>query len=188
VKWFQVRKLTDQWHRLGFHTKVIGIGALLTVLIISTTVLINLYIHWLQTSNDETENPYGPYAHSGLNITNEEVYTNSTIRFTVHCYFRSYGGYPIPEDDLYQITKVFVCMEDDLVEFNDSLGDIQDVENTSVLFGDFRLSPYEEVRLEFQSCFPLQAEAQLYIGVLAMTCWEPPSINRWDRYTRVLVP
>ena len=83
---------------------------------------------------------------------------------------------------------MFVCIEDDLVEFNDSLGDIQSIENISVLFGDFHLSADEEVRLEFQSRFPLQAETHVYIGVLARTCWEPPRINRWDRYTTVLAP
>ena len=185
MKWSQVRKLTDQWHNLSFHTKIIGVGALLIVLIISTTVLMNMYIHWLQTANDESKipDPDGPYAHFGLKITDEEVYTNGTIRFTAYCYFDSYGGFPIPEDDLYQIIKVFICMKDDLVEFNDSLGDIQNVENISVLFGDFHLSADEEVRFEFQTRFPLQAEAHLYIGVLAS---HTTSLTRWDRYTTVL--
>ncbi|MFX1249572.1 MAG: hypothetical protein ACFFBQ_19430 [Promethearchaeota archaeon] len=184
MKWFQVRKLIDQWLKTRFRTKIISIGALLAVLMMGTTVFVAIY--WLPKDKNDSWIPEGPYAVFGLNITTEEVYVNKTIRFTVQCFFISYGGYPIPEDDLFQITKVFVCLEDDLLEFNDSIGDIQDVESTSVLFGDFCLSPYEEVRLEFQSRFPLQAEAQLYIGVFAMTCWEPPSINRWDRYTTIL--
>jgi hypothetical protein len=186
VKWLQLRKLVDQWHNLRFRTKIISIGALLTVLIINTTVLI--HIHLLQTASEESESPEGPYAHFGLKIIDDKVYTNSTIQFTVYCYFDSYGGYPIPEDDLFQIIQVFVCIEDDLIEFNDSLGDIQSIESTSVLFGDVHLSPNEEVRLEFQSRFPLQAKTHVYIGVFAETCWEPPSINRWGLYTTVLAP
>ncbi|MFX1286057.1 MAG: hypothetical protein ACFFB5_20605 [Promethearchaeota archaeon] len=185
MKWSQVRKLTAQWQKASSRTKVISVGALVIILTISTTALINLYIHGLQTSNDETEDPYGPRASFGLILTDEEVYTNGTIRFTVYCDFNSYGGFPIPENDLFQIAKVFVCLKDDLVEFNESLGDIQNVECTTVLFGDFRLSAHEEVRLEFQSRFPLQAETQLYVGVLA---FHTTVLTRWDLYTTVLVP
>ena len=76
-------------------------------------------------------------------------------------------------------------MEGDLLEFKDSLGDIQSIKSVSILFGDFRLSADEEVRLEFQSRFPLQAETPVYIGVFAL---HTTSLTRWDRYTTVLAP
>lgn len=183
MKRLRLHKFIDQWHKLHFRTKILAVGALVSVLLMGCIGFVA--IHQFSQTKDESEIPEGPYANFGLNITNEEVYVDMTVRFTVHCYFHSYGGYPIPEGDLFQIIQVFVCLEDDLLEFNDSLGDIQSIENISVLFGDVCLSADEEVRLEFQSRFPLQAETPVYIGVFAL---HTTSLTRWDRYTTVLAP
>ncbi|MFX1514782.1 MAG: hypothetical protein ACFFC6_00595 [Promethearchaeota archaeon] len=63
------------------------------------TVLVT--IHQLLLAKDESEIPEGPYAHFSLKIIDEKVYTNSTIQFTTYRYFDSYGGYPIPEVNLF---------------------------------------------------------------------------------------
>jgi hypothetical protein len=96
-----------------------------------------------------------PHLHLGLSITEERIYRNGTVSFSVLCYVESYGNYPIPEGDLYLIKEAFICVENDLLEFNSTLGELKTTSEVTVIEGDFSLSANEQVSLTFQTSFDL---------------------------------
>jgi hypothetical protein len=105
----------------------------------------------------------------------------------VLCYAESYKNYPIPEGDIFQIKKAFICVENDLLEFNATLGEIKPTHEITVVEGDFYLCANEDVRLEFQTSFDLHNVSHVYVGVLAILEKYPEGgITRWDKYTSII--
>ena len=183
VSGFRINQALKKWQQLSQRTKILGL-----VLLVTSLVSGSILLHWLYLSLNEPEFPAGgepPYAHFGLRIANETVYANGIVRFTVVCYGESYGGYPLPEEDLYQITQAFICTENDLLEFNATLGEIKDPMDLKIMIGDFNLAVNDTLSLEFQTSFPLTPGFHLYIGVFANG---PTGLHRWDLYTTVLFP
>jgi hypothetical protein len=170
--------LINQWKKLLLHTRILSIGVVLTF----SFIILLIIGPTLKGDNnfDDPEPPHGAY---WLKITDESVYNNGTISFTIICIFESYGGVPTPEYDLFQVIEVFICTEDDLLEFNDTLGDIQAIESIIVLRGDFFLKAYEELEILFYTNFPLDLGLKLYTGVFTK---HGSAIGRWDRYTTVV--
>ncbi|MFX1506738.1 MAG: hypothetical protein ACFFDC_11610 [Promethearchaeota archaeon] len=183
MNWTGVKRLIIRWQQISLRGKIISLS-LLVICLTGGSLLLYWIPHILNES--ESEEPEGPYAIMSLRIKDERVYTNGTVIFTVACHFKSYGGYPIPKEDLYNITKVFICTKDDILEFDPSLGEIQDVTKIKVLTGDLSLAVDDEVRLKFETSFPLQSGLKLYIGVFS----DGPigKLTRWDLYTTVLSP
>ena len=128
-------------------------------------------------------NAFPPRLELYLKITEEVVYSNGTVSFTVICIVESYKNYPIPEGDLYLIRNTFVCVESNLIDFNSTLGEIKTTSEIIVIEGDSSLSANEEVSLTFQTTFDLQNLSHVYVGVLANG---PAGFHRWDRYTSII--
>ena len=173
-------QVIHKWRKQAIRTKLLIISP---ILIIITSIIgvwaINLASH--EPSSDITHFFVG----TGLHIKDEEVYANGTINFSVYCKVTVSGGYAIPEGILYNITQTFVCSENDLLEFDKSIGDIQDITNVTIVSGDIFLEAAETVTIRFQTSFPLQSGINVYIGVLAEG---PSGYRRWDLYTPVLPP
>lgn len=180
MKWPDLGDWIHRWRELSTRRKIVGFGVIFIVLASGAIILINIIGPINLFSGPGRE---GPYASFGLRIRDEEVYANGSVRFTVYCDFKSYQGYPKPEGELYQISKVFVCTEDDLKEFNTSFGEIQDIEDVIVLTGNVNLAVEEEVSIEFQVSYSLKAGEFTYVGVLADG---PTGFRRWDLYTQIL--
>ncbi|MHA2149306.1 MAG: hypothetical protein ACXAAN_11720, partial [Candidatus Thorarchaeota archaeon] len=99
----------------------------------------------------------------------------------------SYKNYPIPQGDIFQIEKVFICVEDRMLDFNSTLGEIKKTNEITVIEGDFSLSANEKVSLKFQTSFDLHNVSHLYVGVLAVLTSDPDStVTRWDLYTSII--
>ncbi|MFW9863748.1 MAG: hypothetical protein ACFFET_15765 [Candidatus Thorarchaeota archaeon] len=118
-----------------------------------------------------------------LKITDKAVYSNGTVSFTVICMVESFKNYPIPQGDLYHIEKAIICVEDRLIDFNSSLGEIKTTSEITVIDGDFSLAVNEKVSLTFQTSFDLHNLSHVYVGVLANG---PTGIRRWDGYTSII--
>ncbi|MFW9862638.1 MAG: hypothetical protein ACFFET_10165 [Candidatus Thorarchaeota archaeon] len=122
-----------------------------------------------------------------LKITDKVVYSNGTVSFTVICMVESFKNYPIPQGDLFHIEKVFICVEDRLIDFNSSLGEIKTTSEIPVVDGDFSLSANEKVSLTFQTSFGLHDLSHVYVGVLAVLTIDPDrTVTRWDGYTSII--
>jgi hypothetical protein len=162
------------------YKKVIGIAIFLFLIIAGPIVLINLY-----GPGNFFSDPGGelPSASHGLRIKDESVYTNGSVKFSIYCFFNSYKEYPVPKEDLYFIKKVFVCLEDDLLVFNKSFGEIKDMENVTGSSDDFDLGVNEEIIIQFQVSYSLQRNAYIYVGVFAN---DSGGYHRWDKYTQIL--
>lgn len=132
-----------------------------------------------------------------LRVDNERVYSNGTIRFTTGCYYK---GDSRPEGDQYHIKYVYLWKEpinfwkpvmefnstpDGGLEFNKSLGDIQDATKVTIIKGNLSLAVDEEARFEFHTLFSLPPTSVCYVGVIAIG---PSGFHRWETNTTVLVP
>ncbi len=170
-----VRKLQNAWKQLSRPKKFLA-GCIIISCIVSGWFTLHLFIP------DGYDSP--PNISLRLSITEEEVYSNGTVSFTVICEVESYRNYPIPEGDLYLIRNTFICVENDLLDFNSTLGEIKTTSEITVIEGDFSLSANEEVSLTFQTSFDLHNLSHIYIGVLANG---PTGVNRWDRYTSIIL-
>jgi len=169
-----VRKLQNAWKQLSRPRKILA-GCIIISCIVSGWFTLHLII--------PDEFGFPPYIRLGLSITEEVVYSNGTVSFTVICIVESYKNYPIPEGDLYLIRNVFICVENDLLDFNSTLGEIKTTSEIIVIEGDFSLSANEEVSLTFQTSFDLHNLSYMYVGVLANG---PTGVRRWDRYTSII--
>ncbi|MFW9856959.1 MAG: hypothetical protein ACFFFG_18055, partial [Candidatus Thorarchaeota archaeon] len=105
-----------------------------------------------------------------------------TVIFTVVCVVISYNNYPIPEGDLYEIEKAFVSLEDDILDFNSSIGEAKPTTELTLITGDFNLAPLEAARVKFHTSFDLNGLVTVYIGVIANG---PTGVQRWDKYTTI---
>ena len=121
-----------------------------------------------------------------LKITEKEVYSNGTVSFTVICMVESYKNYPIPEGDIFQIKKAFICVEDRLLDFNSTLGEIKTTSEVTVTEGDFSLSANEKVSLTFQTSFDLHNVSHVYVGVFAVFTPPEGTVTRWDGYASII--
>ena len=169
-----VRKLQNAWNQLSRPRKILA-GCIIISCVVSGGFTLHLIIP------DEYGIP--PYIHLRLSITQEVVYSNGTVSFAVICIVESYKNYPIPEGELYLIEKAFICVENDLLEFNSTLGEMKTTSEITVIEGDFSLSANEEVSLTFQTSFDLHSLSHIYVGVLADG---PTGVRRWDRYTSII--
>ena len=143
-----------------------------------------LYLVNLSLGNEDY---FPPRLHLRLRITEDEVYSNGTVSFTVICMVESIKDYPIPEGDLYQIEKAFICVENHLLDFNSTLGEIKTSSEVTVIEGDFSLGADEKVSLKFQTSFALHNVSHIYVGVLAVLSEYPDSgVTRWDLYTSII--
>jgi hypothetical protein len=172
-----VRKLQNAWKQLSRPRKILA-GCIIISCIVSgwfTLHLVNLSL-----GNVDGE---PPRLDLYLRITEEVVYSNGTVSFTVICIVESYKNYPIPEGDLYLIRNAFICVENDLLDFNSTLGEIKTTSEISVIEGDFSLSANEKISLTFQTSFDSHNLSHLYVGVLANG---PTGVRRWDKYTSII--
>jgi hypothetical protein len=169
-----VRKLQNAWKQLSRPRKILA-GCIIISCVVSGGLTLHLII------SDEYGIP--PYIQLRLSITQDVVYSNGTVSFTVICIVESYKNYPIPEGELYLIEKAFICVENDLLEFNSTLGEMKTTSEITVIEGDFSLSANEEVSLTFQTSFDLHGLSHIYVGVLADG---PTGVRRWDRYTSII--
>ena len=187
VKRLNRRSVMTRWRQLSPRVKGLSVVLLFVVLIIGTVFLERAVAEYYRLLQYPSEDPYGTYAAFGLRIRNETVYADEKIRFTVFCNVETYGGFPIPEGDIYQITPVFLCLEKWIIDFNDSLGEIKASDEITILTGELPLGASEETRLEFQTSFPLHPDLQLYVGVFAdFLRTDELRLYRWDCYTTVL--
>lgn len=177
-----VQRLKTSWkHSSKRKKRLLFSGAIFFSLISGWFTLHLIFFSYnaiFNSSNGEYQPP--PRLVLNLNITREAIYSNGTVFFSVVCIVESYGNYPIPQGDLYQIEKAFICVNDDLLSFNSSLGDIKNASEISVITGDLNLAAGEEVFLKFQTSFDFQSLTNLYVGVIANG---PTGVMRWDRYT-----
>ncbi len=169
-----VRKLQNAWKQLSRPKKFLA-GCIIISCIVSGWFTLHLIIP------DEIDTP--PYIRLRLSITEEVVYSNGTVSFTVICIVESYKNYPIPEGDIFLIRNAFICVENDLLDFNSTLGEIKTTSELIVIEGDFSLSANEKVSLTFQTSFDLHNLSHIYVGVLAN---DPAGFHRWDRYTSII--
>ena len=176
----RLQKLQNAWRQSSRRRKILAICIIITCIFGGglTLYLVNL----LFGPSDWDGIP--PHLHLGLRITEEGVYRNGTVSFTVSCYVESYKNYPIPESDLYQIEKAFICTERQLLEFNSTLGEIKTISEITVIEGDFSLCANEEVSLKFQTTFDLHNLSNIYVGVLALG--PDDVVHRWDRYASII--
>lgn len=139
---------------------------------------------------------FPPYASEGIKIENEAVYRNGTVHFTARCYFKSYGGYPRPSGDQYQIQFVylwsmrhrgylmeFTISDDGSLVFNQTLGEIQNASEVTINDGDLNLAIDEEVSISFQTSYPLNTSSSIYVGVMA---FGPSGLRRWEQNTTII--
>lgn len=177
------RKLRNAWSQASRRKKLLA-GCIILLCIFSGWFTLYLANPWLESQDD----PYIPILATGLDITEEVVYSNGTVSFVVICHVSaSSKNYPIPEGDIYHIKRAFICVEDRLLEFNATLGEIKTTSEVTVIEGDFSLSAHEEVSLTFQTTFDLHNLSHIYIGVLAARSENPnTAISRWDRYTSII--
>ncbi|MFW9853892.1 MAG: hypothetical protein ACFFFG_02485 [Candidatus Thorarchaeota archaeon] len=137
-----------------------------------------------------------PHADQGIRIENEAVYINGTVHFTARSYFLSYGGYPRPSGDQYQIQFVYLWLiqnHGDLMEFttaengslvfNQTLGEIQKVSQVTIDKGNLNLAIDDEVTIRFQVSYQLHPSISIYVGVMAEG---PSGLRRWERNTTVI--
>ena len=172
-----LRKLQNAWRQSSRRRKILA-GCIIISCIVSgwfTLYLINL---WRGNADG-----LPPRLSLYLKITEKVVYSNGTVSFTVNCMVESYKNYPIPEGDIYQIEKAFICVENDLIDFNSTLGEIKTTSEVTVIEGDFSLGADEKVSLTFQTSFDLHNLSHVYIGVLANG---PTGVRRWDLYTSII--
>jgi hypothetical protein len=187
------QKLQNAWRQSSRRRKFLA-GCIIISCIVSgwfTLYLVNLSLGNADDGNEDdgNEDEWGffPYLHLGLTITEEEVYSNGTVSFTVICYVESYKNHPIPEGDIFQIKKAFICVENDLLEFNATFGEIKPTSEVPVIEGDFSLSANEQVSLTFQTSFDLHNVSHVYVGVLAVLEEYPEGgVTRWDKYTSII--
>jgi hypothetical protein len=172
-----VRKLQNAWKQLSRPRKILA-GCIIISCIVGGGFTLHLVNLWLGNAD-----AFPPRLELRLKITEELVYSNGTVSFTVICIVESYKNYPIPEGDLYQIRNAFICVENDLLEFNSTLGEMKTTSEITVIEGDFSLSANEEVSLTFQTSFDLHNLSHIYVGVLADG---PTGVRRWDRYTSII--
>jgi hypothetical protein len=172
-----VRKLQNAWNQLSRPRKILA-GCIIISCIVGGGFTLHLVNLWLGNADGEP-----PRLVLYLKITEEFVYSNGTVSFTVICIVESYKNYPIPEGDLYLIRNAFICVESNLLDFNSTLGEIKTTSEITVLGGDFSLGANEEVSLTFQTSFDLQNLSHAYVGVLANG---PAGYHRWDRYTSII--
>lgn len=159
---------------------------LISSLILLLTIIISIGIWSVATNNPSPHYTTTHVASTGLIIRDEAVYVNGTIIFTTYCLYRTdETQYGVPTEPIFTIHKFFVCTEKKLVEFDETLGDIQDTTNVTILKGNFTLRAREEVTIQFHTSFPLQLGSYVYVGVIAE---DDIGISgyRWDRYTQVL--
>jgi hypothetical protein len=172
-----VRKLQNAWKQLSKPRKILA-GCIIISCVVSGGFTLHLVNLWLGNGYGEP-----PRLVLYLKITEEFAYSNGTVSFTVICIVESYKNYPIPEGDLYLIRNAFVCVENKLLDFNSTLGEIKTTSEITVIEGDFSLSANEEVSLTFQTSFDLHNLSHIYVGVLADG---PTGVRRWDRYTSII--
>ena len=177
------QKLQNAWRQSSRRRKILA-GCVIIASIFSgwfTFYLVNL----LLGPSDWDGIP--PHLSSGIKITDEGVYQNGTVLFTAICDVESYKNFPIPEGDLYQIKKAFICVEDDLIDFNSTFGEIKNISDITIIEGDLTLSANEQVCLMFQTSFALHNVSHLYVGVLVVRATSSSGvITRWDKYTSVI--
>ena len=175
------RKLQNAWRQSSRRRKILA-GCLIITCIFSGWFTLYLANLWL---GNEVGEP--PRLSLSLDITEERVYRNGTVLFTVICIVESYKNYPIPQGDIFQIKKAFICVENDLLEFNSTLGEIKPTHEVTVIEGDFYLSASEKVSLTFQTSYDLHNVSYVYVGVLAVLDKYPNTgITRWDKYTSII--
>lgn len=139
---------------------------------------------------------FPPNSEEGIEIENEVVCKNGTVRFTARCHFKSHGGYPRPTGDQYQIQFVYLwsiqnhgylmefnISDEGTLEFNRTLGDIQYASKVTVNEGDLTLAIDEEISISFQSTYPLNTSSSIYVGVMA---FGPSGLRRWEQNTTVI--
>jgi len=173
-----VRKLQNAWKQLSRPKKFLA-GCIIISCIVSGLFTLNLVNLWFGNEGGEP-----PRLVLYLKITEEVVYSNGTVSFTVICMVESYKNYPIPEGDLYLIRNAFICVENSLLDFNSTLGEIKTTSELIVIEGDFSLSANEKVSLTFQTSFDLHNLSHIYVGVLANG---PTGVRRWDRYSSIIL-
>lgn len=115
----------------------------------------------------------GIYATSGLEIKNEVVLNNGTVKLTVYCYYIYYCDPIIPEYELFEIEYAFINLEkakdmteSHLIDFNISLGDLQFISNITDSSGNIGMPAYEEIEITFQTDFSLVEGMEIYVGVI----------------------
>ncbi len=179
-----IQRLKASWKHSSKRKKsLLFSGAIFFSLISGWFTLHLIYFSYNAIFNPSSEDPEPPRLVLYLNITRESIYSNGTVFFSVVCIVESYGNYPIPQDDLFQIEKAFICVNDDLLAFNSSFGDIKNASEISVITGDLNLAAGEEVFLKFQTSFDFQNLTNMYVGVIANG---PIGVmDRWDRYTTI---
>ena len=175
------QKSQNAWRQLSKRRKILA-GC-----IVISCIVGGWFILYLVDLSQRSWNGEPPRLSTGLRITEEGVYSNGTVSFTVFCEVESYKNFPIPEGDIYRIEKAFICVEDDLTEFNSTLGEIKHISEVTVIEGDFTLGAYEEVSLKFQTSFALHNVSHVYIGVLAVRASSQNGVVvRWDLYTSII--
>ncbi|MHA2350593.1 MAG: hypothetical protein ACXADL_13290 [Candidatus Thorarchaeota archaeon] len=173
--------MQNAWRQLSRPRKIL-VGCIIISCIVSGWFTLHLVNLWRGNADGEP-----PRLVLYLKITEEVVYSNGTVSFTVSCIIESYKNYPIPQGDIFQIEKVFICVEDRMLDFNSTLGEIKNTNEITVIEGDFSLSANEKVSLKFQTSFDLHNVSHLYVGVLAVLTSDPDStVTRWDLYTSII--
>lgn len=156
-----------------------------------------LVIQFIRPQHPQHKITLPPYAEEGIEIENEVVYKNRTVRFTARCYFISHGGYPRPTGDQFQIQFVYLwsiqnhgylmefnISDNGTLEFNQNLEDIQYASEVTVNEGDLTLAIDEEVSISFQTTYPLNTSSSIYVGVMAY--FESFGLSRWEQNTTII--
>jgi hypothetical protein len=176
-----LRNLQNAWKQSSRHRKVLA-GCIIISCIFGGWFTLHLFNLWLGNTDGEP-----PRLDLYLKITEEGVYSNGTVSFTIICIVESYKNYPIPQGDVFQIEKVFICVEDRILDFNSTFGEIKSTSEVTVIEGDFSLSANEQVSLTFQTSFDLHNVSHTYVGVLAVLEEYPEGgVTRWDKYTSII--
>lgn len=167
---------------------------ILSITVIFFILFGSFLIIYNEVSRDNGKFRFPPLSRLKLDISNENVLNNGTIRFTTICRFT---GDSKPEGEQYLIKYVYIWKEpisfwnpvmefnitsDGKLDFNKTLGDIQDANLISVITGDLYLEVDEEVRFKFQTLIPLHQGSSFFVGVLAVG---PSGLHRWDTNTTV---
>ncbi|MHA1964986.1 MAG: hypothetical protein ACXACG_09910, partial [Candidatus Thorarchaeota archaeon] len=110
--------MQNAWKQLSRPRKILA-GCIIISCIVSGGFTLHLVNLWFGNVD-----AFPPRLDLYLTIPEDGVYSNGTVSFTVICIVESYKNYPIPQGDIFQIEKVFICVEDRMLDFNSTLGEI----------------------------------------------------------------